>query len=72
MEEPQDVLVDIILDPYLLNIFPASLVPTAGYITILAVFGWFLSNWISTQLSSIAATSGNTPLHSPKGREKTL
>lgn len=70
MEQPEDVLVDIILDPYLLNVFPTSLVPTAGYITALGVLGWFLSNWIYTQLQSIAATSGNTPLHTPKGRLK--
>jgi hypothetical protein len=37
--------VDIILDPYLFNIFPKSLGPTAIYIVIIAIVGWFLSGW---------------------------
>ena len=39
------VLVDVILDSYLLNIFPRSLVPTAGYIAFLAVIAWFVSGF---------------------------
>jgi hypothetical protein len=34
MRHPQPVDVDIILDPYLANIFPASLLPTAIYIVL--------------------------------------
>ena len=40
------VLVDVILDEYLLNIFPRSLVPTAIYVAIVAVIAWFLSEII--------------------------
>ncbi|KAK4968681.1 hypothetical protein LTR66_011812 [Elasticomyces elasticus] len=43
MLDPQPVLVDIILDPYLLNIFPRSLAPTAIYIGTLAIGSYFLS-----------------------------
>jgi hypothetical protein len=46
MENVPPVHVDVILDPYLLNIFPQSLLPTAGYIMTIAVLGWFLSSWI--------------------------
>ena len=46
MENVPPVHVDIILDPYLLNIFPQSLLPTAVYIIIIAVFGWFVSGWL--------------------------
>lgn len=56
MEFPPAVDVDIILDPYLFNIFPRSLGPTAIYIAILAVGSWFLSGIIHTWLSSIEAT----------------
>jgi hypothetical protein len=48
------VLVDIILDPYLLNIFPKSLVPTAGYLIILAFGSWFLSGLIWRLLIRVA------------------
>ncbi|KAI9872068.1 MAG: hypothetical protein M1830_002101 [Pleopsidium flavum] len=48
--------VDIILDPYLLNIFPKSLLPTAVYITILAVLGWYLSDVIWKWLYNLSET----------------
>jgi hypothetical protein len=43
---------DLVLDPYLLNIFPQSLLPTAAYIVVLAVASWFLSGfaWSKLQL----------------------
>ena len=47
------VHVDIILDPYLLNILPRSLVPTVGYILLLAIGSWYLSNYISTWLRDL-------------------
>lgn len=53
MDQVPPVLVDIILDPYLLNIFPRSLVPTAGFILALAIGSWFLSGFISSQLHRI-------------------
>ncbi|KAK5072538.1 hypothetical protein LTR64_004987 [Lithohypha guttulata] len=44
MEIVPPVHVDLILDPYLLNVFPRSLVPTAIYIAIIAFFSWFLAD----------------------------
>ena len=46
MENVPPVLVDIILDPYLLNIFPKSLLATAGYILVVAVASWFVSAYV--------------------------
>jgi hypothetical protein len=46
------VAVDIILDPYILNVFPKSLLPTAGYIIVIATGSWFLSAWISKTLKA--------------------
>lgn len=43
METVPPVLVDIILDPYLLNIFPASLLPTVATIVVVAIASWFIS-----------------------------
>ena len=50
MQHPEPVDVDIILDPYLANVLPASLLPTAGYIIVLAVVAWFVSNKIAALL----------------------
>lgn len=53
MEQVPPVYVDIILDPFLLNVFPRSLVPTASYIILLAVGSWFLSKYISRYLRAV-------------------
>jgi hypothetical protein len=53
MENAPPVFVDIILDPYLLNIFPQSLLSTAVYIVILAIGGWYLAKYISALIQSI-------------------
>lgn len=57
MQQPPLVDVEIILDPYVANIFPESLLPTAAYIVILAVVSFFLSGtlWraVSPQRSSV-------------------
>jgi hypothetical protein len=56
MENVPPVLVDIILDPFILNVFPKSLVPTAGYIIVLAIGGWFLAKFIAKWLQMVART----------------
>jgi hypothetical protein len=47
MENVSPVFVDVILDPYILNVLPRSLVPTVGYIIILAIGSWFLSKYVN-------------------------
>lgn len=46
MDHPPPVDVDIILDPFILNILPRSLGPTAVYIGVVAVTAWFISGYI--------------------------
>ena len=53
MEHVPRVFADIILDRYILNIFPKSLVPTAGYIVVLAIGSWFLSSFVWRTLSDM-------------------
>ncbi|EFR01340.1 hypothetical protein MGYG_04347 [Nannizzia gypsea CBS 118893] len=48
------VLVDLILDPYIFNILPTSLVPTLGYVAVSAVLAWFISRYVWLQLSAAA------------------
>jgi hypothetical protein len=57
MEVVPPVAVDIILDPYILNVFPKSLLPTAGYILTIAVGAWLLSAWIFKALKKQAILS---------------
>jgi hypothetical protein len=59
MDNVPPVLVDIILDSYILNIFPRSLVPTAGYVLLVAVMSWFLSGYIWQLILKLVVTSSN-------------
>ncbi|KAK1761441.1 hypothetical protein QBC47DRAFT_397408 [Echria macrotheca] len=59
MQNPPPVDVDIILDPFLLNVLPRSLLPTVGYILVVAVAAILASQWTLTKLTSIIA-SANT------------
>lgn len=43
MKTPAPVLVDIILDPFVANVLPRSLVPTVGYVIVVAVVSWLLA-----------------------------
>lgn len=54
MQEVPPVYVDIILDPFILNVVPKSLIPTAVYIVILAIGSWLLSQSINQWIRLIA------------------
>ncbi|POS80782.1 hypothetical protein DHEL01_v200827 [Diaporthe helianthi] len=44
MRHPEPVLADVILDPFVLNILPRTLVPTVGYIVLVAAVSWVLAS----------------------------
>lgn len=46
MAKVEPVLVDIILDPYIYNVLPHSLAPTAAYIVAVAILAWYVSQHI--------------------------
>ncbi|CAI6330170.1 unnamed protein product [Periconia digitata] len=54
MQQSEPVDVDIILDPFILNILPRSLGPTAVYIILVGVFAWVASGFIYRWLLPIA------------------
>lgn len=56
MENVQPVLVDIILDPYLLNVYPSSLLPTAVWIVLVAIASFFIAQFVSKWLQVVAST----------------
>ncbi|QPC75118.1 hypothetical protein HYE68_005870 [Fusarium pseudograminearum] len=60
MKDPPAVLVDLILDPYLFNIVPRSLVPTVGYIVVLAVVSWFIARSVASRLQTIAIAADSS------------
>jgi hypothetical protein len=66
MQNPPPVLVDLILDPYVFNVVPRSLLPTAGYLVVLAILSWFAAQWIAKQLQSIAGAAD----HQAKQKKK--
>ncbi|KAL4884379.1 hypothetical protein BJY04DRAFT_7496 [Aspergillus karnatakaensis] len=53
MENVPPVLADIILDPFLANVFPRSLVPTAGYIVVVACVAIVIARWIAVQFARV-------------------
>lgn len=55
MDRPPPVLVDLILDPYLYNAVPSSLILTAAYILLVSVGMLFIAKRIANGLSTIAA-----------------
>lgn len=59
MSNPPPVLVDIILDPFLLNVLPQSLLATVGYVAVVAVASLFIARWIATSLQSLAEPTGS-------------
>ncbi|KAK1836152.1 hypothetical protein QBC39DRAFT_297050 [Podospora conica] len=61
MRNPPPVLVDIILDPFLLNILPRSLLPTVGYIIAVAAVAYFAARYVVAKLDRIVASSTNAP-----------
>ncbi|KAJ5336487.1 uncharacterized protein N7506_004509 [Penicillium brevicompactum] len=53
MRDVPPVAVDLILDPFLFNVFPRSLVPTAGWIIAVAVLAAVLGRWIVGEVGRV-------------------
>ena len=56
MRSPRPVLVDLILDPFVLNVLPRSLLPTAGYIIGVAVMSAVAARCVMAYLRSVAGS----------------
>ncbi|EXJ92147.1 hypothetical protein A1O3_00697, partial [Capronia epimyces CBS 606.96] len=55
METVPPVAVDIILDPYFLNVLPKSLLPTGLYLLIIACGAWFISGQVARLFTGLNA-----------------
>lgn len=60
MKDPPPVLVDLILDPYIYNVVPQSLISTAGFIVAVSLVALFVAKYIASKLRSIAITAEGT------------
>jgi hypothetical protein len=56
MDQVPPVLVDITLDPYLLNIYPESLVGTGLYLVVIATGSWYFASFMARWLKVVART----------------
>ncbi len=54
MSNVPPVYVDVILDPFIFDILPQSLVPTVGYIIVIATLSWFVAQQISSWTCDVA------------------
>lgn len=53
MSDVPPVDVDIILDPFVQNLLPRSLVPTVGYIVVVAAISFFVAKFVLRFLRDI-------------------
>ena len=53
MRDVPPVTVDVILDPFLGNVFPRSLVPTAAWGVVVAVVAGVLGRWVVAELGRV-------------------
>lgn len=51
-------LTSIVLDPFILNVFPKSLTRTAIYVAAVAVFSWILSGWVYSFIVGLGRLGG--------------
>ncbi|RDW70774.1 uncharacterized protein DSM5745_08285 [Aspergillus mulundensis] len=58
MENVPPVLADIILDPFLSNVFPKSLVPTAAWIGVVSLLAITIARWVAREFASVVNLAG--------------
>ncbi|KAJ5624506.1 hypothetical protein N7510_000815 [Penicillium lagena] len=69
MRDVPPVSVDLILDPFLLNVFPRSLVPTAGWIVAVAVLAVFVARWLSGEVGRVVQDARRSQRLQPGGKK---
>ncbi|KAJ5493387.1 hypothetical protein N7539_002133 [Penicillium diatomitis] len=53
MQRVPPVVVDVILDPFLMNVFPRSLVPTAAWMGVVGVVAVVVAKWVGRELGRL-------------------
>lgn len=72
MENVPPVLVDVILDPFLLNVFPKSLVSTACWITVVAGLAIVAARLVAAEFQRVVvqAEAGMAGGHAEDKKER--
>lgn len=65
MSNVAPVHVDIILDPFIMNVLPQSLAPTVGYVLFVAAVFWFVAQRVAAWVQKLAI-DGSRQLSSKK------
>ena len=68
MENVPPVYVDIILDPFLLNVLPRSLAPTGAYIVVVAVVSFFVARLVARWLLAVGTAVDDA--QAPEAKKK--
>lgn len=59
MNHPEPVLTDLILDPFLFNVLPRTLVPTVGFVLLIAAVSWLLgAKFLRPWLTALVVSDG--------------
>lgn len=53
MQQVPPVVVDVILDPFVWNVFPRSLVPTAAWMVLVVVVAMVVARWVGRELGRV-------------------
>lgn len=70
MENVPPVAADIILDPFLANVFPRSLVPTAVWMVVVAGVGLVIVRWVVGEFKRLVGEEvGDTSVQEVKKRK---
>lgn len=70
MQHPEPVLADVILDPFLLNVLPRTLLPTVGYVVFVAAASWVLATrFLMPWVRGLMVDGDNDSGHHGEGRE---
>lgn len=60
MEKVEPVHVDIILDPYVFNVLPRSLIPTVLYVLVVAIVFWLVARRMAAGFREFASEKANS------------
>lgn len=61
MSDAAPVYADVILDPYLLNVLPRSLVPTVCYVLVVAAASWLVAQSVLAGIRGLVAAEEGGP-----------
>lgn len=59
MENVPPVYVDVVLDPYIFNLLPRSMVPTIIYVIVISTIAWLVAQQVVVWLRAVATSEAD-------------